>query len=132
MRRMGLIKRGLAAALCCMLCVPVIGGLPQPIIAKADTPRASDSDADLKEVRENACKELDEYDKFKESFIPEGKRAEARAAVDAQIKAIKNCNSSAIISERLLAGRATVDSYIPSDAPDRSEEHTSELQSHLT
>lgn len=124
MRRMGLIKRGLAAALCCMLCVPVIGGLPQPIIAKADTPRASDSDADLKEVRENACKELDEYYKFKESFIPEGKRAEARAAVDAQIKAIKNCNSSAIISERLLAGRATVDSYIPSDAPDSDPEPT--------
>ncbi|NBK91589.1 hypothetical protein D5278_06270 [bacterium 1XD21-13] len=124
MRRMGLIKRGLVLALCGMLVVPAAGELLQPMTAIAGAPRASSSDIDLQSTKDSACSELDEYYIFRESSIPEGKRAEARAAVDAQIKAIQNCNSSAVISERLAAGRATIDSYIPSDAPDPDPEPT--------
>ena len=38
MRRMGLIKRGLAAALCCMLCVPAAGMLWEPMEVEATVP----------------------------------------------------------------------------------------------
>lgn len=164
MRRMGLIKRGLALALCGMLMIPAAGTLWKPMAAeanglsngpgtegagkyelgndtvengdnieplKADTgndgvnsrdkePGNETSEADpLPEAKKDAEAELNDYYIFKEPSIPEDKRAAAKAAKDAQITAINKCNSLKIIQERLAAGRAEIDSYIP--APPSSE-----------
>ena len=44
-------------------------------------------------AKADAKNELDDYYTFKEPSIPEDKRAEAKAAKDAQIAAINKCNS---------------------------------------
>ena len=166
MRRMGLIKRGLALALCGMLMAPAVGMLWEPMIVEAtatsggisngpgtegagnyklgsdvtegkdsnstkptegnitqnseDIEKANtvkngkaDSTDPLPAAKKAAEDELNDYYTFKEPSIPEDKRAAAKAAKDAQINAINKCNSVTIIQERLAAGRAEIDSYIP-------------------
>lgn len=124
MKRMGLIKRALILAVCGILAVPAAGMLKEPLSVKAQGARAA-SPSELSTMREDACKELDEYYKFKEPSIPADKRAEAKAAVEAQKNGIKSCESITIITERLTAGRATIDSYIPSDSEPDPEPTTS-------
>lgn len=124
MRRMGLIKRGLALALCAMLTVPVTGGLFQPMVVKANAQRVSDSNVSLAEAKTNARNELDDYYDFRVSSIPEGKREEARKTKEAAQRAIDKCRTSEGISNQLAAGKSAIDSYIPSDAPDSEPEPT--------
>ena len=84
MRRMGLIKRGLAAALCCMLCVPAAGMLWEPVVVNAVVQQAATpSDADIESMKINAKNELDDYYDFRMPSIPENKREEARKTKEA-------------------------------------------------
>lgn len=113
MRRMGLIKRGLVLALCGMLAAPAVGMLWEPMVAEATI---SSSNADLSSLIKEAQAELDDYYDFKVSLIPESKRKEASNAKNAAKTAIGKCRSAQGVSNQLEAGKAKIDSYIPSDS----------------
>ncbi len=123
MRRMGLIKKGLALALCAMLAVPAVGMLWEPLAVEATTTPpgtgggagndAVDPQDDLEKAKDNACDELDDYYDFKMPSIPENKWEEAEKTKEAAKKAIKKCRSMEGISNQLAAGKSAVDSYIP-------------------
>lgn len=121
MRKIGLIKRGLALALCAMLTVPVAAMFWEPLAVEAVV---TSSNVDLADTIKSAQDELDDYYDFKKPSIPENKQEEARKTKDAAKKAIGGCRSIDGVNNQLAAGKSAIDSYIPSASEPEPEPTT--------
>ena len=123
MKRMGLIKRALLLAMCGMMAVPAAMAAWEPVTAKA---AVTDSDVqDIAKEKENAKNALDDHYDLKEPSIPADKREAAKNARNAAKTKIDACRTIEGISNQLAAGKANIDSYIPSDSEPDPEPTTS-------
>lgn len=122
MRRMGLIKRGLVLALCAMLTVPAVAIPWEPLAMEAV---ATDSNAEnLDAAKLNAKNELQDYYNFRESSIPEDKRAAAKNAMQTAQDKVGKCLSVDGVNNELVAGKSAIDSYIPTPSEPEPEPET--------
>lgn len=122
MRRMGLIKRGLVLALCAMLTVPAVAIPWEPLAMEAV---ATDSNAEnLDAAKLNAKNELQDYYNFRESSIPEDKRAAAKNAMQTAQDKVGKCLSVDGVNNELAAGKSAIDSYIPTPSEPEPEPET--------
>lgn len=122
MRRMGLIKRGWVLALCAILTVPAVAIPWEPLAMEAV---ATDSNAEnLESARLNAENELQDYYNFRESSIPEDKRAAAKNAMETARGKVKKCLSIDGVNNELAAGKSAIDSYIPTPSEPEPEPTT--------
>lgn len=122
MRRMGLIKRGLVLALCAMLTVPAVAIPWEPLAMEAV---ATDSNAEnLDAAKLNAKNELQDYYNFRESSIPEDKRAAAKNAMQTAQDKVGKCLSADGVNNELAAGKSAIDSYIPTPSEPEPEPET--------
>lgn len=102
MRRMGLIKRGLAAALCCMLCVPAAGMLWEPMEVEATVPDDSKIPQDKKNTRQAKIRELVSYfEKYKNLIEKEKKNSieESVNAIKQQLQDVATSGTDYLVSD---------------------------------
>lgn len=103
MRRMGLIKKGLALALCAMLAVPAVGMLWEPLVIEAMAAEPDDAvPKDKRDARRKKANDLKNYYGKYANLISSETRNELQQSVDniiTQIKTPKTDNSDYMLSD---------------------------------
>ncbi len=119
MRRMGLIKRGLAAALCCMLCVPAAGMLWEPVVVEANSTTQDPADETVNEnYKKAAVDSIEQYYRTKQKQIESAGKKELVEAAKKEACDLINDNTitlKSIVDGIVIDVKAQFDSFATKD-----------------